>query len=285
LISHYPKVGYDIVNLPGPVTFEVDIIAIGNGGQEIWREPDISLRDTKKEKDEDDWELRKRRIVFGKGPPEAGGKSNDRSPPTEGINWLSDDNMLPSILPGSHILEFSYSEYYSKVSTLDNLADWFLRHFSIARGHLSEDIPVIFIAYGHGALVLEFAIMRWYNQQLSPAPTSPQLTERLPIQSSPIPLPDLNVVAGIVLLGSTRKIPLVSLTKKDATEPNTKPMLERILEACLTHLLLEDETGDPRSTIYYSCFRMVVENKGIATQWYLGNEKYDAEAGRPPFEV
>jgi hypothetical protein len=288
LIPHYPKVDYDIVNLLVPLVVEVDVIVIGNGEREIWKEVDTTSNDTNRETDEDYWEWRKKRTVFGNGPPEAGDKSKDTSPLAEGINWLSDDNMLPSILPCSRILEFYYSKDYSKTTKLDRLADLFLCQFSFARGRLSADIPVIFIAYGHGAIVLEFAIMRWYNQQFPFTPTSPQTTERALIQSNSIPLPDLNVVAGIILLGSTRKTPLVSLTKKDPAEPNTKPKLEGLLEACLTHLPFKDETGDPKATIYHSCFRTIVENKGIATQWYLvklGNNQYDAEAGKPPFEV
>jgi hypothetical protein len=227
-----------------------------------------------------DWEWGKKRIEFGKGPPEAGDKSKDSSPPTKGINWLSDDNMLPSIVPGSRIMEFYYSKDYSTVPKLDNLAGRFLRAFSVARDQLSEDTPVIFLAYGHGALVLEFAIMRWCSQQLRLTPTLPQTKGIAPVQSSltSIPLPDLNRVAGIVILGVTRETPKVLAGQ------NTKPKLEGLLEACLTHLPFKDVTKAPGSTPYHSCFRTIVENKGIATQWYLGNRQFDAEAGIP-FEV
>ena len=317
--------------------------------------------------------------------------------------------MLRSIIPNSRMMEFRYPKKDGSPYNLRKLADAFLQCFSRKRGppdipvDSSPSRPIIFIAYGHGGLILELAIMVWYNQQLAPTlVTSPQAkeppkssvlppkgampsgptaetppptvsvtspdarkeqraiplnqgqpststseatkeqslegattptvdaaspketnllqpsqlgekprrssvtsrkergsTESTQVQvsasemskSKPTssPLPALSDVAGIVLLGSPLKIPLISLEEagvsktdeKPDKKSEDKPTLEKLLEACLRNATFKDTTEDQASTIYHTCFESIVNKFGIATQYYRGSDQYDAERGEP----
>ena len=413
-------------------TESVDIIAIGNGDGEIWEETD----DTKTPR-EDDGRARDRAgmephslrqlLEEGEWWPK-GGKPKEETA-VKGINWLSDPRMLPSIQVRA-IMEFRYSK---KGASLRSLAKSLLQ--SVLKEY-KDGQPIIFVAYGHGGLVLELTVMIWYdhyNRQptalalsgplikpsstASTAASPPKITvttarqisadtvgasdtqpatqldqdqpqtsleakpqvaavdssqgSKLPgeqprpsseskpkvatvdssqgskstedpprpsseskpkvaaVNSPPkktkpfqpflsdraarrpstpghndggseqsVPannsgpeigktepglgvIPDMSHVAGIVLLGSTREAPKISLDGSDTSTAQAKPELKSLLDANLKSDKLDDMTQNLADTVYHTCFESIVNEIGLATECYLGTDQFDPEAGKP----
>lgn len=146
-------------------TESVDIIAIGNGDGAIWEEID----DSKLSRDDDGRPRDRSGLeqyyyidrILGEGERRPAAGTQKEATDKRGINWLTDRKMLPSILSTSEprIMEFLYSK---NGFPLKKLADLFLQ--SILTEY-KEWQPVVFIAYGHGGLVLELAIMLWYDRR------------------------------------------------------------------------------------------------------------------------
>jgi hypothetical protein len=266
---------------PKDVEPDVDIIAIGNGGKDVWQETDEALgEDDESESDQDEWG--KKRIIDRRRK----GKETEKNPALKDINWLADPGMFPAAIPNARIMEYRYSRSYWL--SLRDLAENFLECFS--KRHEQQDIggepasvrPVIFIAYGHGGLILELAVMIWYDGRYEVRP----------------PLPGMGAIAGIVLLGSPRAAPQVSSRegkgkgknvmewlaepdKSDRPDIPDKPTIETRLGNILAERDFRYIAADPASTIYHTCFEDIINSIGVPTQYYQGNIRYRAEAGTP----
>ncbi len=90
--------------------------------------------------------------------------------------------MLPGAVPNSRIMEFYYPQQHASIQNLRNLSERFLRCYSERSGASEEPTrPVIFIAYGHGGLVLELAVMISYSRQRATS----SLTSSTPVVEPP----------------------------------------------------------------------------------------------------
>lgn len=232
----------------------------------------------------------------------------------EDRNWLQNTRMLPSIVPRSRIFEFCYSEKAACIQNLKNLTQCFLRLLS----EIKPARPKIFIAYGRGVLVLELAVMISYSKpaasSLKPPATvqeTPQnggsspaeaskstkdssqtaastLAGKGPVKETKLEIPrtkllDFTLVAGILLLGSPREVPVTSVFKiKDLGDPK-KVETQKLVEICVKTEFEKTKDGEASgSTIYHSCFERIVNEVGIATQCYQGfpgKDLPDPEAG------
>jgi hypothetical protein len=182
-------------------TPDVDIIAIGNGGRHIWDENYTSHDDEEDGKVRDEnakgqygWDEVLQSLQWaqkeGMKPAVEGqikqevGKPKEKPTP-RAVKWLEDPRMLPRIVPSSRIMEFCYSQQHASIQYLRYLTERFLgccserSRVSKISGDSKPVRPVIFIAYGHGGLVLELAIMISYSTQLDTSSlNSPQVVER-----------------------------------------------------------------------------------------------------------
>ncbi|KAH8588879.1 hypothetical protein B0O99DRAFT_746454 [Bisporella sp. PMI_857] len=222
---------------PPDVPLDVDIIAIGNGERDIWDEIDTAWRDDdERMRERDEWDEKK--PITKKEPQQDGELSKNRSSP-KAVNWMTDRRMLRSIIPNSRMMEFRYSKKEASLENLRNLTERFLRCFSERCG--PPDIPVdsklvrpiIFIAYGHGGLVLELAVMIWYSQRLSITMSTLTQANKPPKTSMPFPAnvsalpPDTIKIQPAVPLGQGH--PSGSNAETSKSQPQdveTKPIAE-----------------------------------------------------------
>lgn len=90
---------------------------------------------------------------------------------------------------------------------------------------------------------------------------------------------NLSIIAGIVFLGSPIEVPVVAAKGITITKLDESP-LEKRLEACMkTEFKRTKEFEEPESTIFHTCFEMIVNKIGLSTQWYQGNNLFQQEAG------
>jgi hypothetical protein len=162
---------------PGYLNLEVDIIAIGNGEGSICQDFEPPQPD----------DQRRNKFRDGRETPDMvedvqqsdiEAKERRKDTPSNGINWLNDPRMLPGALQNSRIIEFPYSKEESQFSNLMKVTGRFLQFVGEKRRPVLEIPiittpfrPVIFIAHGHGSLILELAFMLSYRHQHPPAPS------------------------------------------------------------------------------------------------------------------
>lgn len=158
-------------------------MAIGNGGSSIWEGQTVisTLHDGEKPEDGDEWDYGE--IVDEEHLAADGPKVKERPLPPA-INWLKDQRMLPCIVPNSRIMEFHYSKQDSQISQLWSLTKRFLQCLVEKRGVIpfkSTPVrPVIFVAYGHGCLILELAVIMSYTYRKPPSGLPlPQATQSI----------------------------------------------------------------------------------------------------------
>jgi hypothetical protein len=98
-------------------------------------------------------------------------------------------------------------------------------------------------------------------------------------------LPNIDVMAGIVLLGTPGNTPLVSLEWPlkwpKGQRDKDKPPTELLLGACLNIRTFTDLNAYVDNPVYHACFENIVNEIGIPTQCYWGSSEVFPEAGRP----
>lgn len=178
---------------PGVITAGVDIVAIGNGGKYIWQEARSEPNRI--------WGMLRRELESD--APRRGKKENDT---TEGINWLFDQQMLPSIVPNGRLWEFWYPQKDASLQKLRRLAQVF---FQCVFEKCTDGQPISFIAYGHGGLILELGIMLWYDQVLTRSASIAPISIRSAtpgILAEPLPGPPMTTSQpGTAMLPQTSK--------------------------------------------------------------------------------
>ena len=106
------------------------------------------------------------------------------------VNWLSDSDMLPSEIPGSRVMCYTYKSIEKEPSPwryLTGLVEDLIKRIIQKRTSDRVDygkVPIVLVGLGFGALILQRAI---YRLQISS-------------KSDPNPDTDLNMIAGVVLL-------------------------------------------------------------------------------------
>jgi hypothetical protein len=195
----------------GYFNLEVDIIAIGNGEGSIWEDFEPPQPDDQgKNKFRDGRDTSD--MVEDVPRSDIESKERRKDTPSKGINWLNDPRMLPGTLQNSRIMEFLYSKDESQFSSLMKVTGRFLQFVSEKRQPILEIPiiktpfrPVIFIAHGHGSLILELAFMLSYRHQHPPAPS--QIPESAATGASPRARP----------LSAQEGTPGTSVTRESAT--------------------------------------------------------------------
>lgn len=94
-------------------------------------------------------------------------------------------------------------------------------------------------------------------------------------------LPNIDVLAGIVLLGTPSNTPMVSLELPNGQKNKDELPTELLLKGCLNMHTFTDAPAYDENSVYHACFKSIVNEIGIPTQFYWGSSKVSPEAGRP----